>query len=223
MAAGPEIRDYAKSERWRGITARPRNRTGSFRPKEEVAGCHRRTWICTAASISAKCPLVEGAMTDESATGLATHTADEHDEGSRYGRGAAQRDRTAQHWRRVGSASAPGRGTIRAEDSTPAIMSSRMPRTPRRRTAVPTVKYCSGGTMPVKAPRNRSVSCWSAATARLGRVHPVPGLRHRDPPGDLLHQRESLNARYRRAVKARGHFPTVLWNLIGSVKRVRLV
>ena len=45
---------------------------------------------------------------------------------------------------------------------------------------------------------------------RLGRVHPVPGLRRRDPHGCICSTNaiESLNARYRRAVKARGHFPT---------------
>jgi putative transposase len=44
---------------------------------------------------------------------------------------------------------------------------------------------------------------------RLERVHPVPGLRHRDPQGICsTNAIESLNARYRRAVKAHGHFPT---------------
>ena len=48
-----------------------------------------------------------------------------------------------------------------------------------------------------------------AVEQRLGGVHPVPGLRRRDPHRDLLHERHRvLNARYRRAVKARGHFPT---------------
>jgi len=74
MAAGPEIRDYTKSERWRGITARPRNLTGSFRLKEEVAGCHRRTWSRTAPSISAKCRLVERALANHSPAGWATHS-----------------------------------------------------------------------------------------------------------------------------------------------------
>ena len=34
---------------------------------------------------------------------------------------------------------------------------------------------------------------------------------------------ESLNARYRRAVKARGHFPTVMWNPSSAVKPVETV
>jgi putative transposase len=34
---------------------------------------------------------------------------------------------------------------------------------------------------------------------------------------------ESLDARYRRAVKARGHFPTVMWNPRALVKAGRLV
>jgi putative transposase len=33
---------------------------------------------------------------------------------------------------------------------------------------------------------------------------------------------ESLNARCRRAVKARGHFPTVMWNLSSAVKPVEM-
>ena len=49
-----------------------------------------------------------------------------------------------------------------------------------------------------------------ALEQRLGGVHPVPGLRHRDPHRCCARTNaiESLNARYRRAVKARGHFPT---------------
>ena len=48
-----------------------------------------------------------------------------------------------------------------------------------------------------------------AVGERLERVRPVPGLRRRDPPRHLLDEcRESLNARYRRAIRARGHFPT---------------
>jgi hypothetical protein len=44
---------------------------------------------------------------------------------------------------------------------------------------------------------------------RLERVHPVPGLRRGDPPGHLsTNAIESLNARYGRAIKARGHFPS---------------
>jgi len=43
----------------------------------------------------------------------------------------------------------------------------------------------------------------------LERVRAVPGLRRGDPQDHCHHQRiESLNARYRRAVRARGHFPT---------------
>ncbi|MET8177158.1 IS256 family transposase [Streptomyces clavifer] len=43
---------------------------------------------------------------------------------------------------------------------------------------------------------------------RVGGVHPVPALRHRDPPHRLhTNAIESVNARIRRAVKARGHFP----------------
>jgi len=42
----------------------------------------------------------------------------------------------------------------------------------------------------------------------MGRVHPVPGLRRRDQTSPFLyHAIESLNARYRRTVTARGHFP----------------
>jgi putative transposase len=41
------------------------------------------------------------------------------------------------------------------------------------------------------------------------RIHSVPGLRHRNQEGDLLHECDRvLNARYRRAVRARGHFPS---------------
>ncbi len=44
---------------------------------------------------------------------------------------------------------------------------------------------------------------------RVGTVHPVPRLRRRDPPGAVLDQAiESLNARFRRAVNAKRHFPT---------------
>ena len=39
------------------------------------------------------------------------------------------------------------------------------------------------------------------------RVRAVPGLRHRDPQGHLLHERESVNSRIRRAANARVHFP----------------
>jgi hypothetical protein len=43
---------------------------------------------------------------------------------------------------------------------------------------------------------------------RLGRVHPVPGLRCRDSAGDLLDQRDRIPERpHRRATKARRHFP----------------
>jgi putative transposase len=43
----------------------------------------------------------------------------------------------------------------------------------------------------------------------VGRVRPVPRLRRRGAPGGVERQRlESLNARIRRAVRARGHFPT---------------
>ena len=42
----------------------------------------------------------------------------------------------------------------------------------------------------------------------LGAVHPVPGLRRRDPQGALLDQRDrALNARYRRAVERQGPLP----------------
>jgi putative transposase len=38
---------------------------------------------------------------------------------------------------------------------------------------------------------------------------PVPRLRHRDTEKDLFHNAiESLNARYRRVIRAPGHFPT---------------
>lgn len=38
---------------------------------------------------------------------------------------------------------------------------------------------------------------------------PVPRLRRRDPEGDLLDERDRILERsYRRAIKARGHFPT---------------
>jgi putative transposase len=48
-----------------------------------------------------------------------------------------------------------------------------------------------------------------AVAFRLGGVHPVPRLRRRDPPRHLHHERDRvLNARFRRAVRARGHFPT---------------
>jgi transposase-like protein len=41
----------------------------------------------------------------------------------------------------------------------------------------------------------------------LGRLHPVPRLRRGEPPGHLFDNAiESVNARYRRAIKARGHF-----------------
>jgi putative transposase len=48
-----------------------------------------------------------------------------------------------------------------------------------------------------------------ACGSRLGRVRPLPWLRRRDPQRDRHHQRHlgSLNARFRRSVKARGHFP----------------
>ena len=48
----------------------------------------------------------------------------------------------------------------------------------------------------------------AALGERMGGVHSVPGLRRGNPARDLLDQRESLNARYRRAVKALDHFPT---------------
>ncbi len=41
---------------------------------------------------------------------------------------------------------------------------------------------------------------------RLGRVHPVPGLRRGDPAGHLQHQCHRVP--HRRAIKARGHFPS---------------
>jgi hypothetical protein len=49
----------------------------------------------------------------------------------------------------------------------------------------------------------------SASSGRTpGRSSSVPGLRRRDPPHHLqTNAIESLNARYRRAVRARGHFP----------------
>jgi putative transposase len=37
----------------------------------------------------------------------------------------------------------------------------------------------------------------------LGAVHPVPGLRHRNPPADLLHR---MNARLRKVTRNRGQF-----------------
>ena len=48
-----------------------------------------------------------------------------------------------------------------------------------------------------------------AVGERLGRVRAVPGLRRRDPQGHLHAptRSSSVNARIRRAVKARGHFP----------------
>lgn len=47
-----------------------------------------------------------------------------------------------------------------------------------------------------------------AVRVRLGRVCPVPSVLTRDPPHRLLDEAiESLNARLRRAVRARGHFP----------------
>ena len=58
------------------------------------------------------------------------------------------------------------------------------------------------------------MGCSSPAIIRLWengveRVRAVPRLRRRDTQGHLLDQRvESINARYRRAVRARGHFPT---------------
>ncbi len=42
----------------------------------------------------------------------------------------------------------------------------------------------------------------------MGGVHLVPAVRHLDPSHRLHDERdESVNARIRRAVKARGHFP----------------
>lgn len=44
---------------------------------------------------------------------------------------------------------------------------------------------------------------------RLGRVHPVPGLRRRDPPGVVLHQRHRVvELALPAGVTVRGHFPT---------------
>ncbi len=40
-----------------------------------------------------------------------------------------------------------------------------------------------------------------AVAQRQGRVHPVPGLRPGDRDRAVQHERESLNARYRRAVR----------------------
>ena len=49
-----------------------------------------------------------------------------------------------------------------------------------------------------------------AVAQRLERIHPVPGLRDVEIRKVIcsINALESLNARYRRAVKARGHFPT---------------
>jgi transposase-like protein len=43
----------------------------------------------------------------------------------------------------------------------------------------------------------------------VGTVHPVPGLRRGDPQGHLCSTNaiESLNARFHRSIRARGHFP----------------
>jgi len=55
---------------------------------------------------------------------------------------------------------------------------------------------------------------------RVGGVHPVPGLRRGDPHRAVLDQpHRYLDARYRRAVKARGHFPTEQ----AALKRLYLV
>nr|WP_246083275.1 hypothetical protein [Nonomuraea diastatica] len=43
---------------------------------------------------------------------------------------------------------------------------------------------------------------------RLGRDGPLPVLRRRDPQGDLLDECDRENARIRKAVRARGHFPS---------------
>jgi len=50
-----------------------------------------------------------------------------------------------------------------------------------------------------------------ALAGSVDQVRAVPGLRRGDPPDHLHHQRDrylELNARYRRAIRARGHFPT---------------
>ena len=49
-----------------------------------------------------------------------------------------------------------------------------------------------------------------ALAGRVGAVHPVPGLRDVEIRKVLCSTKaiESLNARYRRAVNAKGHFPT---------------
>ena len=42
----------------------------------------------------------------------------------------------------------------------------------------------------------------------LERIRALPGLRRRDPPGRLLHQRRGVDQRrYRRAIRARGRSP----------------
>ncbi len=61
-----------------------------------------------------------------------------------------------------------------------------------------------GGVLGAALPGDRAV-----VGQRLGRVHPVPRLRRRDRRVLCsTNAIESLNARYRRAIKARGHFPS---------------
>jgi hypothetical protein len=49
----------------------------------------------------------------------------------------------------------------------------------------------------------------AALAVLVGAVHTVPGLRRGDPQGALQHERDRVaNARYRRAVTVKGHFPT---------------
>ena len=59
--------------------------------------------------------------------------------------------------------------------TTTCAVSLPMPSEARTRTTVPRVKYSSGGTMPAKAPRNRSVSRWPEG-ARRPRWVPAPYL-----------------------------------------------
>ena len=77
--------------------------------------------------------------------------------------------------------------------------STRQPRKQRRWTGSPSLRQV-GETLPSHHP---------AVGERLGRVRALPGVRPGNPYRDLTTNAiESINARLRRAVNARGHFPT---------------